>query len=437
MLRQIANGLDFLHTFGDCAHGALDCKNVLIDEHHGVNLIGFGRNRSTEVPVSPQPTADSDDDRSTLTEKQQDIYNLGVVLLELGIRESISGGINEAKVTQALERLKDSDRAPPKYTDLIARCLSTDSRYQSLSDIIDTLNTLYQAEDPDAVKSDNIFDAIRSFNVTALEWFLSQGGDPNMEEIDENGNKKPLICLICELPRPSTILYTLFRHQKDKICNINTIYTLQVGRRFYINTPIFQVIRGEEPYRALEILSQNGANLNTTDKRGLSIVHAICERFKNDTDSIIQMLDLLAQHRYDFNRPNDNGLRETSLHEIAHYCAAPLEPMKFLVSKGVADINLQSWNGTVLHTVAHYCENSLEVAKWLVDDHKLDVNTPNHEKLKPLQLAVMRRGQMEIVKFLISKGASVFDKFQSFTKDGGRTDVLSLAAKRGIVLMAC
>ncbi|RUS23706.1 kinase-like domain-containing protein [Jimgerdemannia flammicorona] len=432
---EIANGLDFLHTFLNRTHGALTSENILIDCHGKVNMIGFGRGQPSETSA-PSQTANDRDVESIRTAKQQDIYDLGVVLLELGVRESFRESIDKVKVTQALEHLKKATKTPPRYTDLIARCFSTDLRHQSsIWDIIDTLNTLYHADNLDALKSDNVFDAVRAGNVAALEWFLSQGGDPNSEEFDESGSGKPLICLICEQPRPAALLSALFQSQKGKNCNVNARHTFHVGRRFYINCPIFQVIRGEEPYRSLEVLSKNGANLDTTDKRGRSIVHAICERFKSDTASVVQMLDLLIQHRYNFDQPNDNGLREPALHEIAHYYPAPLEPMRFLVSKGAADIHTQSWHGTVLHTIAHYCERSLDVAKWLVDDQKLDVNAPNQEKMKPLQLAVMRRGQMEIVKFLISKGASVFDRFQSFAKLGGRTDVLSLAAKKGTCIL--
>ena len=146
-------------------------------------------------------------------------------------------------------------------------------------------------------------------------------------------------------------------------------------------------------YSMLEILVDNGANINALDPHNQAPLHRAAERGYN------RIVKMLVKKGADVNLKDGSG--DHPLNVAAGY---PLnsEMVQFLIKSG-ADINAKAANGnTPLHNSVH--SGSTEVTETLLKNGA-DVNVKNNDGKTPLSLALQDNNRTKEVELLREYGA--------------------------------
>jgi len=142
----------------------------------------------------------------------------------------------------------------------------------------------------------------------------------------------------------------------------------------------------------LQILIDNGADINGRDLRGSAPIHCATERCQT------QIVRMLVKRGADVNLKNRDG---TSPLYFAAGCPNNSEMVELLIDNG-ADVNVENVRGnTPLHNSIH--PGGLKIVEILVRNGA-DVNVKNKEGKTPLQIAI-EKGNTEIADLLRQYGA--------------------------------
>jgi len=166
------------------------------------------------------------------------------------------------------------------------------------------------------------------------------------------------------------------------------------NKRLFSRKPILKLTpleKEEKIYEILEMLVENGANVNSLDKSGDAPIHCALSKPFYDYNEITRML---IEKGADVNIKNSYG--NTPLHLCRN-----LEIAELLIKNG-ADVNAKGERGnTPLHDAAEY--NKLEVAELLIKNGA-DINAKNRFSFRPLKLAELNDNE-EMVNILKKHGA--------------------------------
>ncbi len=166
-------------------------------------------------------------------------------------------------------------------------------------------------------------------------------------------------------------------------------------------TPLIYAASHTDPNPALELLLDNGAQVNARDDRGVTALMRAARYIRSGAVKLL--LDRGAQ----VNARSKYGLTPLTMAALPVHdvLVRELAVVKLLLEGG-AEVDGRDSNGrTPLALSAGHSYKPDIVA--LLLDHGAEVNAPDRNGVTPLMLAVHERGFPEIVKFLIEKGAQV------------------------------
>ncbi|MFC1762992.1 ankyrin repeat domain-containing protein [Planctomycetota bacterium] len=166
---------------------------------------------------------------------------------------------------------------------------------------------------------------------------------------------------------------------------------------------------------------QSGADINTRDKFGCTLLHWAATAKTND------VADFLTAEGADVNTKDNNGLSPL-------LGARRLGMIELLVARGAnVDDKGDSFGHTKLNMAC--LKQDMDIATFLISKGA-DVNTKNNWGIRPLQNAI-RNGQKDIVELLISKGADVNVSNNAgvtpldMAEEIGNTEISELLRKNG------
>ncbi|KKT23685.1 MAG: hypothetical protein UW09_C0003G0207 [candidate division TM6 bacterium GW2011_GWF2_43_87] len=162
-------------------------------------------------------------------------------------------------------------------------------------------------------------------------------------------------------------------------------------------TPLHKAIRSNQ-LEAVKLLVKKGADVNQKTKHFGTPLFSAAEK-----GNLEIMRYLIEDEHVDVNVKVDDSENFTPLHNAVTF--HKLDAVKFLIKKG-ADVNQGNWR---LMTPLFFAvrDANLAIVRCLVEEGKADVNSVNEWKETPLFLAGRADKDLEIVKYLIEKGADV------------------------------
>ncbi|GAB5417654.1 MAG: ankyrin repeat domain-containing protein [Crocinitomicaceae bacterium] len=142
-----------------------------------------------------------------------------------------------------------------------------------------------------------------------------------------------------------------------------------------------------------KFLQEHGLNLNTTDKDGRSALYYLASKSKD-----MELFEMLVQAGLKTDQSDNQGV--SPLNQAAANNSG--EVVKFLAyhSRDISAANTMGENA--LHIAVNH-ENK-EAVKVLLE-MGMDINVVTNEQLSPLHLAAMKAKDIELLQFLIEKGA--------------------------------
>jgi ankyrin repeat protein len=239
-------------------------------------------------------------------------------------------------------------------------------------------------------------------NIDVATILLSAGADINLKS-DKN----------------STPLYEAIHNSKVEIAKFLILRGTDVNVEAYEGfTPLLAAIfRGLD--EIVKLLISNGANVNTKCDDGTSPLYAAVG------NANLNITKILISNGADVNAKTSSGL--TPLHEAAFRANSEIAELLIL---NKADINAEDNEGIMpLHAAAG--NGNIEVAKTLIS-HRANVNNKGRYSFTPLELA-KEREKTEMVKYLISVGAKeVFKNIFDAAGKGYVEDVRYFIEQKGI-----
>lgn len=112
------------------------------------------------------------------------------------------------------------------------------------------------------------------------------------------------------------------------------------------------------------------------------------------------MTELLLRLGVDASATDNKG--ESPLFCLTRSCKETIPIVKVLLQSG-ASMEAKHRGDTLLHRAVGY--GMSELVKFLVEEHGVDVNAVNHEGQTPFCIAVKCAAPIELIKFLIERGA--------------------------------
>jgi cytohesin len=177
----------------------------------------------------------------------------------------------------------------------------------------------------------------------------------------------------------------------------------RVITKVYGQTPLMYAASGAYPKPALELLLDNGAQVNARDDSGVT---ALMEAANFNRSGAVK---LLLDHGAQVNARSNYGLTPltiaTSPTARSRFSVRKLAVVKLLLEGG-AEVDGRDSNGRTPLALSAGRSYTPDIVALLLD-HGAKVNAPDRNGVTPLMLAVHERGFPEIVKFLIEKGAQV------------------------------
>ena len=183
---------------------------------------------------------------------------------------------------------------------------------------------------------------------------------------------------------------------REKILGSRGVYN-----KVYGQTPLMHAASGSYPNPALELLLDNGAQVNARDDSGVT---ALMEAANfNRSGAVKLLLDRGAQ----VNARSNYGLTPLTI-AAAPFIYLPVRKLAVvkLLLEGGAQVDGRDSNGRTPLALSAGRSYKPDIVALLLD-HGAEVNAPDRNGVTPLMLAVHERGFPEIVKFLIEKGAQV------------------------------
>jgi len=262
--------------------------------------------------------------------------------------------------------------------------------------------------------------ASKGGNINMLERLIEKGLP--YKSIDKNGGNAMLLASQGNRGKNKLDLYTFLKDKGIAVNSVgangrNPLHSIAYNNedleifKFFMSHEVdvnLQDDGGYSPFmnaansnalKVVEFLSKYSKDINAKDKNGRSALTMAVNR--NDVD----VVDFLLKLDADINTVDANG-NTLSYYLLNNYSSNKPETfeakLKLLKANGLVINTPQSNGHTLLHIATE--RNNLELLKRL-GTFDIDINTKNKDGMTALQIAAMKAENLDILKYLIDKGA--------------------------------